>query len=114
MRKNELSLVRQQLVDLLQRIDFGYIENLTMTNGEPTLDPLPRVVRDVKLSGRTGTRRTSAVGDFVLKAEVVELLRHLEEIRNGTVARLEVRHGLPFRILLEGIGNQTPDRAPRP
>ena len=99
--KSSLSLSQQRLIQLLQSINFGTIENLIVRDGEPVFDPSPRVIRDIKLGGENGPRPELASADFVLREPVIELFRHLREIGNGTVASLQVRHGLPFKLEVE-------------
>jgi hypothetical protein len=83
----------------MQRIVFGRIEGLAVRNGEPVLNPRPRIVRDIKLGSDSAP--APAKDDFQLKNQVTELLEHLEQLGTGTVECLEVRHGLPFRLTLE-------------
>lgn len=101
--KAELPEPRQRLVELMQTINFGRIEDLPVRAGNPVLDPPPRVVREIKIGGDNGSRPERDAGNFLLKEQVVELLRHLDHLRDGMVAVLEVKHGLPFRLLVAGI-----------
>ncbi len=100
--KATLTSARRRLLEVMQFVNFGRIENLVVRGGEPSLVPLPRIVREVKFGGDNGPRPEAAAGDFKLKAQVVELFRELERLGDGTVEVLEVKHGLPFRLLLEG------------
>jgi len=99
--KSSLSHSRAQLVERMQRLGFGTIENLTIRDGEPVLDPPPRVIRDAKLGGESGPCPGGKPGDFALKAQVLDLLTRLDRIGNGTIRCLEVKHGLPFRMQWE-------------
>ncbi|MBN1606478.1 MAG: hypothetical protein JW940_07580 [Polyangiaceae bacterium] len=101
--KQSLSPPRQRLVELSQKINFGVIENLVVRDGEPLFNPPPRVVRAVKLGGENGPRPEYALRDFALRAEVRELFAHLDALGEGTVRRLEVKHGLPFRMEIEEV-----------
>jgi hypothetical protein len=101
--KAELPEPRRRLVELMQSINFGRIENLIVRNGNPVLDPPPSLVREVKFGGDNGPRPELDTGNFLLKEQVVELLQHLDRLGTGTVAVLEVKHGLPFRMLLAGV-----------
>ena len=96
--KHQLSVPKQQLIELMQLLNFGRIEELPIRNGQPILSPPPRMVRDIKLGGDNAPRPELNARDFLLKTQVVELFRHLEAINNGTVAVLEVKHGLPFKL----------------
>jgi hypothetical protein len=96
--KTALSESRKRLVELMQDLNFGRIEDLVVRRGEPVLEPPPRTVREVKFGGENGPRPERGAGDFVLKTQVVELFEHLDRLSSGTVEILEVKHGLPFRM----------------
>lgn len=89
----------RRLIKLMQSIGFGYIEGLHVRGGEPAFDPLPRIVRDHKFGTRSnGPSPQAGREDFALKQQVRELLEQLESIGDGVVERLEIQHGLPFRM----------------
>lgn len=101
MRLSDLSQSRQAFVRLCQRINHGSVENLRVENAEPVFDPLPVILRDVKLDRPDEPRAEALLVDFVLAKELVCLLRHLDEMKCGTVRHVEVRAGIPRRILME-------------
>jgi len=92
---------RRRLVRLMQVLNFGRIEGLAVRRGEPAFDPPPRIVREVKFNGENGPRPESAKDDFLLKAEVCELLAQMEAMGDGVIERIEVKHGLPFKMTIE-------------
>ncbi len=91
----------RELVELMQRLNFGRVEGLVVREGEPVLDPPPRIVREVKFCAENGPRPEAAKEDFALKARVRELFDHMETIGDGGIGCIEVKHGLPFRMTLE-------------
>lgn len=93
--KMDLSPARRRLVELMQRLNFGRLEGLRVRNGEPFFDPTPRVIRSVKLGGDNGLRREASKADFLIKAEVIELFNIFDQIGDGVVESIDVRHGLP-------------------
>ena len=99
--KTALSGGRRWLLETMQCINFGRIENLSVRAGEPTLDPAPRIVRDIKLGGENGPRPELNREDFALKTQVAELFEHLNQVGDGSIATIEVKHGLPFRLVIE-------------
>jgi hypothetical protein len=101
-RKLALSPARQRLVELLQHINFGRIEGLEVRGGEPVLDPQPRVVREHKFCSDNGPRPEVGRADYALKDQVADLMRLLDDIRDGVIAELSVKHGLPFHAELPG------------
>jgi hypothetical protein len=67
------------------------------------------VLFDVKLDKEEVPRPELALTDFVLAAEVLRLMARLDALHNGTIRHLEVRAGIPRRLifespLLEGMG----------
>jgi hypothetical protein len=86
---------------MMQRLNFGRIESLLIRAGEPAFDPPPKLVQDIKIGGENGPRPELGRGDFALKSQVSELFEHLERLGNGSVTVIEVKHGLPFRLVIE-------------
>jgi hypothetical protein len=98
--KGTLSAAQHALVETFQRLGFGRIEGLVIRNGEPVLEPRPRIVRAVKIKGQNGPRRESRLEDYQLKAELVEFFEHLANIGNGVIELVEIRHGLPCHFTI--------------
>ncbi len=101
--KQDLSAARVDLLELMQSINFGRIERLRIRNGEPVFDPHPVVVREIKFGGENGPRPELGNGDFLLKQQVVELFAFFDETRNGVIDVLEIKHGLPFRMIVTEV-----------
>ena len=99
--KAQLSEPRRRLVEMMQQMCFGRIDGLTVRDGEPVFDPRPRLIRDIKLGGETSPRPESSHEEFALKSQVVELFDHLTDIGDGVVQSIEIKHGLPFRLIVE-------------
>jgi hypothetical protein len=112
-RFSDLSPARQTLVRLCQSINFGSIENLRVEHAEPVFDPPPLVLKDVKLDGDEGPRPESALADFVVSAEVVRLTCRLDELKSGIIRHMEVRAGVPRRVVLEAPEWSPPDMPQR-
>lgn len=93
--KSSLSIPRQRLVHLMQTIGFGRIEALRISDGEPVLDPAPRVIRKRKNTSASEPPRIAA-DDFALKSELVVFFRDFDLIRDGTILTIDVAHGLPI------------------
>ena len=100
-RKSTLLPAQAELVELMQKVDFGIIEGLVIRSGLPVLKPRPRIVRDVKFGAGNGHRNEAGLTDFALKSNVQELMDTFTSLGNATVRRLEVKHGLPFRMQVE-------------
>lgn len=98
--KQDLSACRKDLLELMQRVNFGRIEGLNVDKGDPVLDPRPSIVREHRFSGENGPRPELGSPDFQLKQQVIELFALLDQIGDGVIETLEVKHGLPFRVFL--------------
>jgi hypothetical protein len=101
LRFSQLSPPRQALLRLCQAINFGTIEELQVKNSEPALDPAPVTLKDVKLDADEPPRSELGLADFILGIEVLRLMRLLDEMKCGTLRRVEVRAGIPRRIIVE-------------
>jgi hypothetical protein len=101
--KSQLTTKQVQLVELMQRIAFGAIEDLVIRDGTPVFEPHPRVIRDVKFGCTNGPRPEADLSDFSLKSSVQELLAVISALGNATVRRLDIKHGLPFRMQVEEV-----------
>jgi len=55
----------------------------------------------VKFCAENGPRPEAEKEDFALKAHVRELFDHMEAMGDGVIGCIEVKHGLPFRMILE-------------
>lgn len=99
-RKSSLTPSARQLIESMQQISFGSIDTLHVRRGQPAWDPPPRIARELKFGSPSGPRPETRLEDFALKAEVVELLERIAAMQDGVIDRIEVRHGLPFRMIL--------------
>lgn len=103
LNKASLSTARRQLLEMLQQINFGRLESLVVRNGEPILDPMPRRVLEIKFDSENGPRPELGITDFLLKQQIVELFDYFDELRDGVIDALEVKHGLPFRMIVTEV-----------
>jgi hypothetical protein len=85
----------------MQRLNFGRIEGLEIRGGEPLFEPAPRIIQDIKIGGDNGPRPELAIEDFALKSSAIELFDHLSRIGNGTLESIEVKYGMPFKLVVE-------------
>ncbi len=93
----------RRLAARMEDIGFGTIHGLVIRQGEPVLDPPPRVVRERKFPCDNLPRqpRSAALG---LKEQLIELLHFCRHLGDGTIDTLEIKHGLPFRTFVEERG----------
>ena len=96
-----LSPSRQALVRLCQRVNFGTIQHVRVRGGDPVLDHDTILFLDEKLDVMDPTRREQELADFGLSDEVNRLMLRLDRIGDGKIDRIEVRAGIPRRIVVE-------------
>ena len=96
--KSSLSAAQATLVDLMQRLFFGKIENLKGFWRPTGIGP--RATRNPNnQAGLQKPQQTSPVSrDFELKSEVVDLLETIMRSEDASELSVEIRHGLPTSI----------------
>jgi hypothetical protein len=99
--KSILSESQSRLVELLQRLNFGRVEGLHVQNGEPLFDPAPRIIQKLKMGAENGPRPESALQDFLLKHQTIEMLQAIADLGDGEVLAIEVKNGLCFSLEIE-------------
>jgi hypothetical protein len=101
LRFSELSGLRQAFIRQCQRMGFGKIVGLVVCDCEPVIGAQTEVLLDVKLDSAETRRPEQDLSDFVLCAEMVRLFHKLDAIRNGTIEHVEVRAGIPVRMIFK-------------
>jgi len=99
LRFSQLSPSRQALIRLCQAINHGHVHELYLRNREPIFTPAPILLVDVKLDQDESSRPEVQLDDFEVSGEVRRLLLQLDEIRDGRIDKIEVRGGLPRRLV---------------
>ncbi len=100
-RFSHLSADRQALVRLFQTTNFGYIEGLEVRGSEPVFNPAPIAFQEVKLDSANQPVPEVDLPDFELRAEIVRLMDELDQLRDGVIERIDVRYGIPRRVVVE-------------
>jgi len=81
-------------------VNFGQILDLMVANAEPVWDPAPTVLSEVRLDIDEGPRQENELSDFKLPSEVQRLMSHLDQLQDGRIEKIEVRAGVPRRLIL--------------
>ena len=95
-----LSAPRQELIQLMQQLYFGKIEDLVVLSSEPSFSPAPRIIQEIKLGGSEAERPVQRNDNFTLKRHITELFDQFDRLPDGAVVTIEVRHGLPARLIV--------------
>ena len=102
--------MRQALVRLCQATNYGCIQGLEVRDSDPIFSPPPLVLVDIKLDSDEGPRPEIELTDFVLGDEVRRLMNRFYELKNALIDRIEVRAGVPRRVVFESRPALTHER----
>jgi hypothetical protein len=97
----ELLDSERKFVGAMQQFSFGRIEGLRIQNGEFVLDPWPTTVRTLKFGADQCGPAQGHSEEFKLKRQIVELIQFVRSVRAGEIRCLEIRHGVPFAVLVQ-------------
>ena len=100
MTKSSLNSSQRRTVEIIEGLGFGVIERLLIRGGLPCYDREPRIVQAIKLDSEPDRQPDRSCIDLTLKKEFESLFDQLSRLRDGVVD-IEVRHSLPFRLVLE-------------
>ncbi len=100
MTKSSLNPGQRRTVEIIEALGFGVIERLLICGGLPCYEPEPRIVQAIKLHAEPERQPDRSYADLTLKKEFESLFDQLSRLRDGIVD-IEVRHSLPFRLVLE-------------
>ena len=98
--KSKLSEPRKQLLQTMRQLHFGTIDGQVLRGGDPCSTPAPRITKEIKLGADAPERPTTATADFALKRQVTDLFDQFDRLPDGSVVTIEVRHGLPTRLIV--------------
>ncbi len=84
----------------MQRIRYGRIEGLLVRQGSPVLEPPPCIFREIRLGG-DGIRTRINVEAIAQRAQVRDMVSHMDSIGDGRIDCIEIRDGLPFRMTIK-------------
>lgn len=100
MTRSDLSSDQRRMVDIVETLGFGVIERLFIHDGSPCFQPEPRVLQTIKLHLEPGRLAQSTVANRSLKREFEQLFDQLNSLGDAVV-EIEIRHGLPFKLVVE-------------
>jgi hypothetical protein len=100
MTKSCLNPSQRRTLEIIEALGFGVIERLLIRGGLPCYEPEPRIVQAIKLDCEPGRQPNPSSADLTLKKEFESLFDQLSRLGDAAVD-IEIRHGLPFRLVLE-------------
>lgn len=104
MTKRALSPPQLKLVEAVEKLRWGRIEQIPIHNGMPCLEQAAQTVREIKLGSEPEPCERSN-DNLTLKGEFERLFSELNQLGEGLV-NIEVRHGVPFRLLVRYCGKE--------
>jgi len=102
--KRSLGPAQLKLVDAIEELGFGRIEQIPVCDGSPCLERATQTVREIKLESETEQFERSN-DDLTLKVEFERLFNQLSQLRDGLVD-IEIRHGMPFKLFVKRRGKE--------
>ena len=100
MIRERLNPGQRRTVEIIQTLGFGVVERLSIRNGSPCYEPEPRITQTIKLGSDSEQASDSDNDGLTLKREFEDLFSQLRRIQDGVVD-IEIRHAVPFRLVLE-------------
>ena len=100
MNKRSLDPVALRLVEIIEELGFGRIEQISVCDGKPCFERATEVVQEIKLGSEIEPRVEHSNADLTLKSEFERLFNLLDQLRDGIVD-IEIRHGVPFRLVVK-------------
>jgi hypothetical protein len=74
--------------------------DLVIRDGEPVLEPPPKIKQAFKLGSKRNPPKV-VPRDFTLKEQHVALFDLMDSKRNGVITKLTIQEGLPFIVVWE-------------
>jgi hypothetical protein len=100
MTKTSLNPDQRRLVEIIEALGFGVIERLSIRDGLPCFEPEPCIAQAINLDSTPEQQPSCRHADLTLKIEFERLFNQFDELQEGIVD-IEVRHGVPFRLVLK-------------
>ena len=99
MTKSDLKLGQRAILAIIQELEFGVIERVSVRDGEPLLVATTRIIEEVTLASSQRRHFHHGSADFTLTREFECLFDQLKKLQNGTVD-IQIRHSRPFRLII--------------
>jgi len=103
MQYSELSRNRQSILTLCREINFGYLTDISVVNGELHATERTRKCTLVKLDRAPSQIPAAAPYDYTLCAAQEQFIRTLQHMGNGCLKSIEIRDGRPVSVNIEEV-----------
>jgi hypothetical protein len=102
LRYSAVSPRRQQLIRICQALNFGALCDIRIESADPVLEG-GSIVSEERLDLPDEPRPEIRLDDFNLCQEWRRLLTRFDAIQNGSIECIEVRAGIPRRVIFESL-----------
>jgi len=106
LKRPDLGESEHELIKLMGDLNFGRIERLRFRDGKPILQPLPRIIAAVKMTSENRKADSKIRTGTCLKQSLTDLFALMQRVGEGELLTIDVRHGLPFSVEIEWLGNR--------
>jgi hypothetical protein len=100
MNRSSLNPDLRRTMEIIEALGFGVIERLSIRGGLPCYEQEPHLIQAIKLDSEPPGQPDCDDDDLTLRKEFVSLFDQLSRL-GDVMVDIEVRHSLPFRLVLE-------------
>ena len=93
-------LTDREFAGMIHETRFGSIRDFRLSDGQPVVDDETKISVEYKLSGLDSPQEVLNGDKLLSKPQVRAMLARFRQVGNGTVECLDVRDGLPFKMVV--------------
>ena len=94
------TLTDREFGKLIHETRFGSIRDFRLSDGQPVTDDSTEISVEYKLSGLEPREEVMDIESFLEKPQVQTMLARFRQVGHGVVECLDVRDGLPFKMVV--------------
>lgn len=93
-------LTDYEFARLVRETQFGSVRRFRLSDGQPVFDDGTEIGVEYKLSGLEPQREVMDDETYLKRPQVRTMFTRFRQLRNGIVECLDVRDGLPFKMVV--------------
>ena len=87
-------------METIEKLGFGRIEHILILDGRPCYEDATVITQEIKLGAEIEPRAEHHDASLTLKLEFERLFDQLSHLHN-VVVDIEIRHAIPFRLVVK-------------